>query len=350
MAFSTGLSFVALFVMFRPLEIVFAARKQKFFRPGWFTDLCFFLGQYLLWSGLVLWLLLKFGHWIDGIVPPKFRAGVAVQPLWLQAIEVVLLSDLFIYWGHRLQHRVPFLWRFHSIHHSAEHLDWLAAHREHPIDTIYTMGLINLPAFVMGFPIQTIALLLAFRGLWAIYIHSNVRLPIGPLRMLIGAPELHHWHHDRDRDAGNYANISPLMDLIFGTYRCPDHEPAAFGIKEPISRNYLGQMVHPFLPARLRDRSGAPGAGPGVGEMLESEALEDGTACGQGIDLEKLGAAGEGVGGTGGNEGAVVAALSKCGQGCAAVEAGKPAVRMRVEPAAADRLRTLAGDVDSMVR
>src|SRR5262252_2329456 len=78
--------------------------------------------------------------------------------------------------------------------------------------------------------------LAAFRGIWAIYIHSNVRLPIGPLRMLIGAPELHHWHHDRDRDAGNYANISPLMDILFGTYRCPDHEPEHFGINEPTPR------------------------------------------------------------------------------------------------------------------
>ena len=50
----------------------------------------------------------------------------------------MLLSDLCVYWGHRLQHNNAFLWRFHSIHHSAEHLDWLAAHREHPIDTIYT--------------------------------------------------------------------------------------------------------------------------------------------------------------------------------------------------------------------
>lgn len=84
--------------------------------------------------------------------------------------------------------------------------------------------------------------------MWAIYIHSNVRLPIGPLRVLIGAPELHHWHHDRARDAGNYANISPLMDILFGTYRCPNHEPKGFGICEPISRNYLGQILHPFVP------------------------------------------------------------------------------------------------------
>ncbi|MFP6856536.1 MAG: sterol desaturase family protein [Roseibacillus sp.] len=246
---TVGLSFFFLFLVFRPLEAAFPARKgQKFFRPEWWADLTFFLGQYLLWSGLVLWLLVHIGGWINGGVPTGFRAAVSSQPYWLQAVEVILLSDFCVYWGHRLQHRTPFLWRFHSVHHSAEHLDWLAAHREHPLDTVYTMTLINLPVFLLGFPVETLAGLIAFRGIWAIYIHSNVRLPIGPLRWFIGAPELHHWHHDKARDAGNYANISPLMDLLFGTYRCPGHEPDEFGIHEPIPRSYVGQMIHPFKP------------------------------------------------------------------------------------------------------
>ncbi len=250
---TVGASFIVLCVLFRPLEMAFPAKQgQKFLRPEWWTDLWFFLGQYLLWGGAVLWVLSRFGSWIGGVMPEGFRAAVADQPWWLQAVEVIILSDLFVYWGHRIQHRVPFLWRFHSIHHSAEHLDWLAAHREHPVDTVYTMGLINLPVFLLGFPVETLAGLVAFRGIWAIYIHSNVRLPIGPLRWFVGAPELHHWHHDKARDAGNYANISPLMDIIFGTYRCPDHEPEAFGIHEPIPRSYLGQMIHPF---RARGRS-----------------------------------------------------------------------------------------------
>jgi sterol desaturase/sphingolipid hydroxylase (fatty acid hydroxylase superfamily) len=248
---TVGGSFLVLCLIFRPLEMAFPAKNgQKFMRPEWWTDLFFMLGQYLLWGGAVLWVLSRFGHWLGGFVPADIRVAVADQPWWLQAVEVIILSDLFIYWGHRIQHRVPLLWRFHSIHHSAEHLDWLAAHREHPVDTVYTMGLINLPVFLLGFPVETLAGLIAFRGIWAIYIHSNVRLPIGPLRWFIGAPELHHWHHDKTRDAGNYANISPLMDIIFGTYRCPDHEPEAFGISEPISRSYLGQMLHPFRPCR----------------------------------------------------------------------------------------------------
>ncbi|MFK7970094.1 MAG: sterol desaturase family protein [Bacteroidia bacterium] len=244
---ATVLSILVLVFLFVPMERVFPAKlKQRFFRPAWWLDMTFLLGQYLFWSVVVLWVLSKFGHWVDGIVPTDFRAKVAAQSWWLQAIEVVLLSDFLIYWGHRLQHNVDFLWRFHKVHHSAEHLDWLAAHREHPLDTIYTVGLINLPAFILGFPLETIAALIAFRGLWAIYIHSNVRLPIGPLRMLIGAPELHHWHHDLDRSAGNYANLSPLMDIIFGTYTCPGHEPEAFGIHEKSPKTYLGHMLEPL--------------------------------------------------------------------------------------------------------
>src|SRR5947209_17307162 len=120
------------------------------------------------------------------------------------------------------------------------------------------VGLINLPAFLLGFPLETLAGLIAFRGIWAIYIHSNVRLPTGPLRWLLGAPELHHWHHDRDRDAGNYANISPLMDLLFGTYRCPDHEPEHFGLNERTPKSYLGHMIQPFLPRKRRKPSEVP--------------------------------------------------------------------------------------------
>ena len=256
---SCGLSFVFLCLVFRPLELAFPARRgQRFLRPAWWTDLGFFTGQYLLWNGLIFWLLSNAGGCLTGAVPAGIRASVASQSWWAQAIEVIFLSDLCVYWGHRLQHRVGWLWRFHSIHHSAEHLDWLAAHREHPVDTVYTLTLINLPAFLLGFPLATLAGLIAFRGIWAIYIHSNVRLPIGPLRVLVGAPELHHWHHDRDRDFGNYANVSPLMDVLFGTYHCPDHEPESFGVWEQMPQSYLAQLAHPFRRRWRRQTSPLP--------------------------------------------------------------------------------------------
>lgn len=246
---ATGASLFFLGLVFIPMEKVFPAKRdQKIFRKNWILDLCYFLGQYLIWGSLVLWVLNYFDFWLGNLVPVKFRTFIQDQPLWLQSIEVLFFSDLVIYWGHRFQHKVDFLWRFHKVHHSTEHLDWLAAHREHPLDSIYTVGLINLPVFIMGFELHALAVIVAFRGIWAIYIHSNVRLPLGPLKILIGSPELHHWHHDIERDAGNYANISPLMDKLFGTYTCPPKEPGQFGIKEAFPKNYAGQLLKPLLP------------------------------------------------------------------------------------------------------
>lgn len=192
-----------------------------------------------------------FSNWVDKHISFSFRQSVSEQELWLQAVMAVILSDFLIYWAHRLQHKSDFLWRFHKVHHTAETLDWLAAHREHPLDSVFTVGIINLPAIVLGFDLEAITALVAFRGIWAIYIHSNVRLEIGDLKKIIGSPDLHHWHHDKERDRGNYANISPLMDILFGTYVCPDHEPETFGIKEHFPSSYLTQMLRPLFPNRV---------------------------------------------------------------------------------------------------
>jgi sterol desaturase/sphingolipid hydroxylase (fatty acid hydroxylase superfamily) len=242
-----GLSVLFLVVVFIPMEWAFPAKPgQKIFRPDWTTDLLFLVGQYMIWNTLSLWAMARFETWISWIVPQTFRAAVAQQSWWLQLIEILFLTDFSLYWGHRLQHRVPLLWRFHSIHHTAEHLDWLAAHRDHPLDTLLTIAFTNLPAFILGFPLETIAGLIALRGVWAIYLHSNVRLPMGPLGYILGSPQLHHWHHDKARDAGNYANLCPLMDLLFGTHVHPDHEPDAFGIQERSASGYIGLLLWPF--------------------------------------------------------------------------------------------------------
>ncbi len=89
---ATGLSVVFLAVLFWPLESAYPARPdQKRFRPHWFTDLCFLLGQYLIFNGLILGLLTLVSIWLDGVVPATFRSLVRSQPWWLQALEVVTL-------------------------------------------------------------------------------------------------------------------------------------------------------------------------------------------------------------------------------------------------------------------
>jgi sterol desaturase/sphingolipid hydroxylase (fatty acid hydroxylase superfamily) len=244
-----ALTFLYLASVFWPLEWAYPARRgQPKLRPRWTTDLAFFAGQYLVWIGLVLAVLAELTPWLQGLVPLEVRRRFGLQPRWLQLVEVVLLGDLLIYWAHRLQHRVDWLWRFHAVHHSAEHLDWLAAHREHPLDTLYSVTIMNLPAFMLGMPLSTMSVVVSFRGLWAIFIHSNVRARLGPLGLLLGSPALHHWHHARERAGVNFGNVSPLMDVLFGTHFDPGHEPEALGLEEPGPRSYLGLLVDPLVP------------------------------------------------------------------------------------------------------
>lgn len=246
------LSLGTLALLLGPLERCFPARRgQRLLRPAWHTDLWFFTGQFMLFNGLVL-LGLRAVHGLIAGWSPTIEGTVAAWPLWQQALVAFLAGDLCVYWVHRAQHRFEWLWRFHGVHHTAEHLDWLAAFREHPVDGLITRLAINLPGIALGVDFGALAGLILFRGLWATFIHSNVRLNLGPLTYVLGAPALHHWHHARDRHVGNYGNLNPLMDLAFGTFRLPPEEPEAFGLDAPWPRSYLGLLLHPLLPRRRR--------------------------------------------------------------------------------------------------
>jgi len=85
----------------------------------------------------------------------------------------------------------------------------VAAHREHPVDGLLTQLTLNLPAILLGFPVEGLAALAVFRGLGPS--SSTPRAPAAlPLRYVLGAPELHHWHHAKAPGVvANYGNLSP---------------------------------------------------------------------------------------------------------------------------------------------
>jgi sterol desaturase/sphingolipid hydroxylase (fatty acid hydroxylase superfamily) len=254
---AAGLSFAVLVIVFVPLERLFPARRgQRVLRPAFFTDACFFFGQYLVFNLLSIALLSALSSRL-----PARAVGVA------GAIGAVLAGDLLVYFFHRACHRYAFLWRFHAVHHSSEHLDWLAAHREHPVDGLLTQLCQNLPAMLLGVPPAALAALAVFRGMWAIFVHSNVRLPLGPLRWLFGAPELHHWHHARlPRTTHNFANLAPWIDWLFGTHHLPDGEESyALGLVEPFPKSYLMQLLAPFRGSASSRRRGTPRTIPAAG-------------------------------------------------------------------------------------
>jgi len=245
----TLLTFACLAVVYGALERAFPARAARRWRePDFHADLCFFLGQYLLWSTLAVALLSALHGVLNEHTPHALRSAAARLPVWLLAALVVLLGDILVYWFHRACHHFDFFWRFHAVHHSSERLDWLAAHREHPVDGVLTQLAQNLPAMLLGLPFEALAVLIALRGAWSILIHANVALPLGPLRFVLGAPDLHHFHHARvERTAHNFANLAPWLDLVFRTYHRPiSPETYALGLTEAWPRSYLAQLLQPF--------------------------------------------------------------------------------------------------------
>lgn len=235
-------------LLFAPLERLLPARRQRVLREHLGTDFLFLVGQHLGWSVLALAILSGCDGLVRGSLPSGLRESFSALPRAAQLVGVVLLGDLSVYWFHRACHRFTFLWRFHAVHHSSQTLDWVAAHREHPVDGVLTQLTLNLPAMLLGFPVEGLAALAVFRGLWATFIHSNVNLPLGPLRYLFGAPDLHHWHHAKDPGAvANYGNLSPWTDLLFGTFHQPRGEETwALGVQETLPTSWPGLMLSPF--------------------------------------------------------------------------------------------------------
>jgi sterol desaturase/sphingolipid hydroxylase (fatty acid hydroxylase superfamily) len=251
----TLLAFAGLWVVYGALEHAFPARPGRGFRePDFVTDACFFFGQYIVWSALAVTLLANLHGFVNAHTWVALRSAARHLPPWVLAAVAVVLGDVLVYWLHRAFHHFDVLWRFHAVHHSSERLDWLAAHREHPVDGVLVQTAQNLPAMLLGLPFELLAVLIVFRGAWSILIHSNVRLPLGPLRILFGAPELHHFHHARlPRTEHNFANLAPWLDVVFGTYHCPKgNETYPLGLSSPWPRGYLSQLARPFALGRPR--------------------------------------------------------------------------------------------------
>ncbi len=247
-------------LIFVPLERIFSLHPgQKLFRRYWANDLVYlFLNGILIKAGLLL-LLGASVVAIRWVVPEAIGINVRMQPLWLQAIEVIIVADIGFYSAHRVFHAVPFLWRFHAVHHSIEEMDWLAAHRVHPFDQIMTKACSLLPVLALGFSEAAIAIF-AFTYQWqALLIHSNVRVSFGPLKWLFASPQFHHWHHANETEAydKNFAAQLPIIDAICGTLFLPSERmPAKYGTNDPVPNLYHLQIAYPLWQRRQQEASG----------------------------------------------------------------------------------------------
>ena len=245
------LDLLILGLIFVPLEYVLKRlREQKITRPAWKTDLAHFFFSHLFVQATSLLILMPSVTLSEYLVHPKVQSLVQSQPVVLQFLEIVIIADFCQYWIHWAFHKIPFLWRFHAIHHSAESMDWLAGSRLHVVDVVVTRGLTLIPLYCLGFEQSVLQAYLLFVAFLATFIHANIDLSLKPLHKVIATPQFHHWHHADDVQAidKNFAVHLPLFDILFGTYYVPSQWPSAYGISgAKVPEGYWKHLVFPFL-------------------------------------------------------------------------------------------------------
>jgi sterol desaturase/sphingolipid hydroxylase (fatty acid hydroxylase superfamily) len=251
-------------VVFIPLERLFALHPEKILRKAILTDVAYYFLSSLIPSLLLSVPLALTASLVRRLVPAIITGATAEWPLWARIAASMVIGEIGFYWGHRLSHEIPFLWRFHAVHHSAEQIDFLVNTRAHPVDMVFTRlcGLVPLYVFGLAAPVRgsarLIPLLVLLMGtVWGFFVHANLRWRFGPLETLVATPAFHHWHHTNDGPAyinKNYAPLLPWIDRLFGTFYLPKHRrPERYGIDEPLAGSLVGQLLQPFSARQTRE-------------------------------------------------------------------------------------------------
>jgi sterol desaturase/sphingolipid hydroxylase (fatty acid hydroxylase superfamily) len=173
---------------------------------------------------------------------------------WTGLVLDLLVLDLWIYWWHRANHEVPFLWRFHAVHHLDETLDATTALRFHFGEVALSAVVRAVVVFLVAMPLSSVVVFEILIAVVTIFHHSNLKLPRRlerALSFLVVTPSIHWIHHHAERadTDSSYATVLSVWDRLFGsrsrTMRTPDLPIGVEGMRDlPI----LKLLARPFLP------------------------------------------------------------------------------------------------------
>jgi len=145
-------------------------------------------------------------------------------PTWAHVVLALLLLDLWTYTWHRMNHRVPFLWRFHRVHHSDAQMDVTTASRFHTGEIVLS-SLLRVP-LIVALGVTAWELVLYETLMFAVvqFHHANVALPPrveAVVNKVIVTPGMHKVHHSRwqPETDSNYSAFLSVWDRLFRSFR-----------------------------------------------------------------------------------------------------------------------------------
>jgi sterol desaturase/sphingolipid hydroxylase (fatty acid hydroxylase superfamily) len=175
-----------------------------------------------------------------------------VESPWLQGLVGFVLLDLTLYFWHWANHRFPWLWMFHKVHHSDRSMNVTTAFRLHVVEIFLTMAVKALFVVVTGVSSALVVVNEAIITLFVMFHHLDISFHGERLvGRLFVVPRLHRAHHSawRAEHDRNYGAVFSLWDRLFGTLI--EIEPAQVGLHHVPAQGFLELLKFGFVYAYL---------------------------------------------------------------------------------------------------
>lgn len=219
------------------------------FKENFFPDASLFVLNYIVFQSQLLQIFLA-------SIAMKFSGGgFDLWPsglnIYVQLVFALIIAEFGLYWFHRGCHEIPFLWRFHRIHHNPKRLYWFNATRFHYVDVTLLQVCGIVPLLILGADAKIIALVTIFSTVHGFWQHVNAEQDQKILNYFFSGPELHRWHHNLKSEVANhnYGNNLIIWDHVFKTFYWPKHnneQLRSVGVKGNFSNNIKSMTLDPF--------------------------------------------------------------------------------------------------------
>lgn len=199
----------------------------------------------IITAGVFLWL----NHSNFGLL------ALINTPIWLELLLSILILDLIAqYFVHYLLHKIQWMWRLHTVHHSDKNVDVTTGTRHHPFDFIIRETFALIAVVLMGMPISYYLIYRILSVLFTYFTHANISLPKKldkTLSLVFVTPNMHklHHHYQMPWTDKNFGNMFSIWDRLFGTFLYADTSKIKYGLditNHINDKNIWDQLRLPF--------------------------------------------------------------------------------------------------------